>query len=1120
MQCQTFIFHLNKLVHPIIYSLNCYLNSSLTYSFYVFFILAFFIVTPKSMAQVVEVGAGSYTTTLPSGAVGPQNFTGQNISPKISEAFEGPVQTNDFWSSLLFPFFGNQHSGKLFAHPLAMQAKNNGLELGYTTNHIFAAADHLYPYAAQLTVGVAGLNASKTTTLRYDDWTVTAEWKDTDQSLHATLGHGLPFVYFKVVGGDATLNFSRTPTVWYNESGVLGLTVDGRHYGVFAPTGSSWETGSTYRSNLNGKDYLSVALLPDNTQATLQEFKSRAYAFVTNSVVEWDYDEATAKVQSTYRYETVLMDSAEGNRNETISALYRHQWLNVNEALTDYSYASPRGEMKVFAGNTFSTTLTFQGVLPTLPDQGDYNPDVLSELVAEVATENLGVGPTYENGKAMARFANLVHIADQQGMTDERDYFLAALKTRLEDWFTAGGSQQYMYNAQWDVLTGYPSGFGADNQINDHHFHTSYAIVSAATIAQYDSAWASQEQWGEMVNMLIRDANNWSRDDDMFPFLRSHDIYAGHSWAAGHGDFAEGNNQESSSESMNFSSAVILWGEVTGQTDIRDMGIFLYATETTAVEQYWFDVDNEVFPDEYPYVSIAMVWGAKGVHSTWFGGEPEFIHGINLLPVTSASLYLGRHPDHIVANYNEVVKERNGEPELWKDIFWQYLALADADRALSLYLADPTYEPFDGESRAHTMHWLYNMKGMGRVDLSTTADIPTYAVFTQGQDTTYIAYNAGAVERTVHFSDGYSMNVPARTTHAESTDQSNPNAPVVLMTADKITGKSPMTVSFKASNSFDRNELPLSYLWTFDTLGTSTAIDTNVVFIEPGSYQIYLDVKNTDGLISSDSLQVQVLPNGTPYKGKPVQVPGTIEAEHYDVGGEGIAYRDVDANNQFYRSGEGVDLSGDGGQVHVNWIVAGEWIEYTFEVKEEGTYKSTPYVATVPGFGNFRLFIDNVDISGKKQVTGTGSFINWKTIQIDPVALSPGRHIMRYEFDTDYDSEVKNWLFSLDKTVVTKTSSTSNQEDVLGIDEFSLAQNYPNPFNPNTQINFSLPQAGQVQLRVYNMLGQQVSVLVDERRNAGAHSIRFNASALASGVYVYELRFNGSVLTNKMILLK
>ena len=70
------------------------------------------------------------------------------------------------------------------------------------------------------------------------------------------------------------------------------------------------------------------------------------------------------------------------------------------------------------------------------------------------------------------------------------------------------GTTKYSYNASWDVLTGYPSGYGADNQINDHHFHMSYAIVSAATIAQYDQEWASQEQWGGMVNMLIRDANN------------------------------------------------------------------------------------------------------------------------------------------------------------------------------------------------------------------------------------------------------------------------------------------------------------------------------------------------------------------------------------------------------------------------------------------------------------------------------------------------------------------------------------------------------------------------------------------------------------------------------------
>lgn len=1078
----------------------------------------------------VTVGNGSYSTTLPSGEIGPQNFTGQNVFPKVSDSFSQRVQTNDFWSSLIFPFYGNQYSGKLIAHPLSMQAVANGLELNYTEQHVFASAapgtDFLFPYSpnGQMTVGVEGLNASNTETYKYEDWTVTAEWIDGDKSMLATLGHGLPFVFFEVNGGDASIDFDGNPTVWFNDNGVLGVTIEGRHYGIFAPTGSSWNSGSTYTSSLNGKDYLSVALLPDNSQSTLDEFKIRAYAFVTNSVVDWEYDESTSSMTSTYSYETTLKDSAEGNINETVSALYRHQWLYVNEPITDYTYASPRGEMKVLMGNTFTTTLKFQGVLPALPNQGDYNPDVIMGLVTEVASEPLTSGPSYENGKAMARFANLVHIADQLGMTTERDYFLSEIKTRLEDWFTVGGDQEYSYNADWDVLTGYPSGFGADNQINDHHFHMSYAIVSAATIAHYDSAWASQEEWGGMVNMLIRDANNWDRNDELFPFLRSYDIYAGHSWAAGHGDFAEGNNQESSSESMNFSSAVVLWGEVTGQTEIRDMGIFLYATETTAVEQYWFDVNEEVFPEDYPHDAIGMVWGAKGVHATWFGGDPEFVHGINLLPITSGSLYLGRHPDHIVTNYNEVVVERSGQPQVWKDIFWQYLAMADADQALTYYLADPDYEAFDGESKAHTMHWLYNMKRMGQVDTTVTADVPTYAVFKKGDAKTYIAYNTNSNERIVSFSDGYSMTVPGRELLTETTDQANPNAPVILLTADKTSGKSPLNIQFDATNSFDRNDLELTFNWDFGVQGTSTATDTSVTFIETGKYTVKLSVENTDGLISEDSIQIEVLPNGTAFGGMPATVPGRIEAENYDIGGEGIAYHDTEANNvggpEAFRANEGVDISADGGSVHVYWIVAGEWIEYTFEVEEEGSYIFKPNFATVPGFGNVTLFVDNVDISGKIPVTGTGSFINFQPLEVDAVFLEEGTHIMRLEFDTDTGSEKKNWLMSFNSIDVEKTSAVSNEGETSKPDEFSLSQNYPNPFNPTTQINFTLPEASLVTLEVMNMLGQKVATLVNDQKPAGRYSVNFDASKLASGVYFYIIKAGDFSKVRKMLLIK
>ncbi len=86
--------------------------------------------------------------------------------------------------------------------------------------------------------------------------------------------------------------------------------------------------------------------------------------------------------------------------------------------------------------------------------------------------------------------------------------------------------------------------------------------------------------------------------------------------------------------------------------------------------------------------------------------------------------------------------------------------------------------------------------------------------------------------------------------------------------------------------------------------------------------------------------------------------------------------------------------------------------------------------------------------------------------------------------------------------------------------EYSLAQNYPNPFNPSTTINFALPKAGRAKVVIYNQLGQQVAVAADENYSAGNHSINFNASGLASGIYYYRISAGGFVQTKKMVLLK
>lgn len=94
----------------------------------------------------------------------------------------------------------------------------------------------------------------------------------------------------------------------------------------------------------------------------------------------------------------------------------------------------------------------------------------------------------------------------------------------------------------------------------------------------------------------------------------------------------------------------------------------------------------------------------------------------------------------------------------------------------------------------------------------------------------------------------------------------------------------------------------------------------------------------------------------------------------------------------------------------------------------------------------------------------------------------------------------------------------------IGIpDIFALRQNYPNPFNPSTTIQYDLPENGKVTLTVYNSLGQRVGTLVNTKQVAGAYEVNFNASNLASGVYLYRVTVEGSknfVMTKKMILMK
>jgi hypothetical protein len=108
-------------------------------------------------------------------------------------------------------------------------------------------------------------------------------------------------------------------------------------------------------------------------------------------------------------------------------------------------------------------------------------------------------------------------------------------------------------------------------------------------------------------------------------------------------------------------------------------------------------------------------------------------------------------------------------------------------------------------------------------------------------------------------------------------------------------------------------------------------------------------------------------------------------------------------------------------------------------------------------------------------------------------------------------------------TVTTPTSVTFVAGGVT-LQAFALSQNYPNPFNPSTMISYQLAVNSHVTLKVYNVLGQEVATLVNDRQEAGSYTVSFNTSkgtlSLSSGVYFYRLNAGSFVSTKKLILMK
>lgn len=181
----------------------------------------------------------------------------------------------------------------------------------------------------------------------------------------------------------------------------------------------------------------------------------------------------------------------------------------------------------------------------------------------------------------------------------------------------------------------------------------------------------------------------------------------------------------------------------------------------------------------------------------------------------------------------------------------------------------------------------------------------------------------------------------------------------------------------------------------------------------------------------------------------------------------------------------------------------------------------------------------------KSDIELTGGYPSWQTIILDnPVKIKEksnfyitGTLLLYLTPSTDYKKAILDqftlrdrnplfiwyegipFYFAIKAVLEGQTSGVDHNGDQK-VRTYGLSQNYPNPFNPSTVINFEIPQASKVSLRVYDMLGKEVATLVDGYKEMGRYSVQFNAKDLPSGMYIYEIRANSFIRSGKMLLLK
>lgn len=325
--------------------------------------------------------------------------------------------------------------------------------------------------------------------------------------------------------------------------------------------------------------------------------------------------------------------------------------------------STTKGKMSAFLTSSLQFAETINTNIQFYPWREDfgtavkYTPSQL-EAIREAAVDELtGVdvaatiklqSSMYYMGKLADKYAYIMLVLHDVLQDEELAQQVAdSLKTFFADLSLNNIDYPLMHDTRYGGVTSTANNggdtsaeFGA-GYYNDHHFHYGYHIHAAALLGFIDKklggTWAQDNKgW---VNALVRDVANPSVSDTYFPVLRYFDWYHGHLYAKGLFSSGDGKDEESSSEDYNFSYGMKLWGNVIGDGAMEARGDLMLKIQSRALNLYFLYLNgNTVEPSNFIANRVSGIYYENKIdHTTYFGTNTEYIHGIHMLPITPAS---------------------------------------------------------------------------------------------------------------------------------------------------------------------------------------------------------------------------------------------------------------------------------------------------------------------------------------------------------------------------------------------------------------------------------------------------------------------------------------------------